>query len=72
MARIVDYSENLHEDHSDYPMVPEKTKIKTELLSPYSLENANKFDIKTGNINKLVLNLTPNNNYMVHYRNLKY
>ena len=65
------YPENLHEEHSDYPMAPEKIKIKTEWLSPYSLENANKFDIKTGNINKLAPDLIPKNNYVVHYRNLK-
>ena len=68
----LDYPENLHEEHSDYPMAPEKIKIKTEWLSPYSLENANKFDIKTGNINKLAPNLMPKNNYVAHYRNLKY
>ena len=65
------YPEHLLEEHSDYPMAPEKIKIKTEWLSPYSLENANKFDIKTGNINKLAPDLIPKNNYVVHYRNLK-
>ena len=68
----LDYPENLHEEHSDYLMAPERIKIKTERLSPYSLENAHKLDIKTGNINKLVPNLIPKNNYLVHYRNLKY
>ena len=68
----LDYPENLHEEHSDYLMAPDRIKIKTERLSPYSLENAHKLDIKTGNINKLVPNLMPKNNYVVHYRNLKY
>ena len=27
----LDYPENLHEDHSDFPMVPEKVKIITIL-----------------------------------------
>ena len=53
-------------------MAPEKIRIKTEWLSPQSLENANKFDIKTENINKLAPNLMSKNNYVVHYRNLKY
>ena len=53
----LDYPENLHEEHGDYPMAPEKIKIKTEWLSPYSLENANKFDIITANINTLAPNL---------------
>ena len=68
----LDYPENLHEEHGDYPMAPEKIKIKTEWLSPYSSENANKFDIKTGNINNLVPNLMPKKNYVIHQINLKY
>ena len=64
--------ENLHDSHKDYSVAPEKIKIKEEWLSPYFLENPNKFDIKTGSINKLAPNLMPKNNYVVHYRNLKY
>ena len=67
-----DYPKKLHDSHKDYPMAPEKSKIKEEWLSPYSLENANKFDIKAGGINKLVPNLMSKNNYVVHYRNVKY
>ena len=67
-----DYPKKLHDSHKDYPMAPEKSKIKEEWLSPYSLENANKFDIKAGGINKLVPNLMSKKNYVVHYRNVKY
>ena len=38
-------------------MAPEKIKIKDEMLSPYCLEIKNKYDIKSGGINKLVPNL---------------
>ena len=31
----LDYPEILHEDHNDYPMAPEKIKIKEEWLLPY-------------------------------------
>ena len=31
----LDYPEILHDDHNDYPMAPEKIKIKEEWLSPY-------------------------------------
>ena len=47
----------MHNIHKDHPMVPEKIKIKEEWLSPCSLENANKFNIKTGGIHKLAPNL---------------
>ena len=68
----MDYPENLHIDHSDYPLATEKIKIKKEWLSPYSSKNANEFDIKTGIINKLTPNVMPKNNYIAHYRTLKY
>ena len=36
------------------------------------LEIKNKHDIKSGDINKLIPNLLPKKNCVVHYRNLKY
>ena len=68
----LDYPENLHEDHSDFPMAPAKIKIKEEMLSPYCLEIKEENNIKVGVSNKLIPNLIPKNNYIVHYRNLKY
>ena len=68
----LDYPENLHDSHTDYPLAPEKLKIKDELLSPDCLEIKNKSDIKTGGINKLTPNLMSKKSYVVHYRKLKY
>ena len=53
----LDYPEELLDSHKGFPMAPEKIKVEEEMLSPYSQENAKKFDIKTGTINKLVPNL---------------
>ena len=68
----LDYPEKLHDIHNDYSLAPEKIKIKEEMLSPYSLEIKKENDIKVGDIDKLVPNLLPKKNYVVHYRNLKY
>ena len=68
----LDYPEYLYDSHKDYPMAPEKIKIKEELLSPYCLKNSKNFDIKTGGTNKLAPNLMSKKNYVVRYRNLKY
>ena len=61
----LDYPDNLHDSHKDYPMALEKVKIKDEWLSPYCSEIKNKHDIKTGNINKLTPNLIPKKNMLL-------
>ena len=53
-------------------MAPEEIKIKDEMLLLCQLEIKNKHDIKSGDINKLIPNLLPKKNCVVHYRNLKY
>ena len=68
----LDYPEELHDSHKDFPMAPEKIEVKEEMLSLYSRQNAKKFDIKTGIINKLVPNLMTKEKYVMHYRNLQY
>ena len=68
----LDYPKNLHEDHSDFPMAPEKAKIKEEWLSPYCLEIKEENNIKVGVCNKFTPNLMSKYNYVVHYRNLSH
>ena len=53
-------------------MAPEKIRIEDEMLSPFCSKIKKKYTIKTGGINKLVPNLIPKKNYVVHYRNLQY
>ena len=53
-------------------MASEKVKIKEELLSPYCLEIKKNMILKVGVVNKLIPNLMPRKNYVVHYGNLKY
>ena len=42
------------------------------MLSPYCVEIKKKHDTKSGGINKLAPNLMTKENYVVHYRTLKY
>ena len=59
----LDYPESKHDYHNDYPQAPEKIKILEEMLSPYCSEIKNEYDIKTGDINKLVTNLMSKKNF---------
>ena len=67
----LEYPQELHDIHNDYPLAPEKIKIPKEWLSDYSLEIANAHNITTGTVKKLVPNLMNKNNYVIHYRNLQ-
>ena len=58
----LEYPKELHLEHSDYPLAPEKINIQKEWLSDYSLEIANEHNITTGSIKKLVTNLMNKNN----------
>ena len=42
----LDYPEELHDIHNDYPMAPEKIKRKNDMLSPYCSEIKRKYDLK--------------------------
>ena len=53
-------------------MAPEKIKVSEEMLSSFQLKINNKYDIKVGVTNKLIPNLLPEKNYVIHYRNLEY
>ena len=67
----LEYLENLHDSHSDYPSAPEKLKISSNMLSKYCSDIANKYGIKVGGVNKLVPKLRDKIKYVVHYRNLQ-
>ena len=64
------YSNELHELGNDYPLVPEKLAISSDMLSKYCKKIADKYEIKVVDIKKLIPNLGNKTNYVVHYRNL--
>ena len=47
----VEYLNELHELHNDYPLAPEKLQISHHMLSNYCISIANKYDIKIAGVN---------------------
>ena len=67
----LEYPEELHDLHNDYPLGSEKVKVTQEMLSPYCREIAAKFKISTGLVHKLIPRLSEKKKYVLHYRNLQ-
>ena len=65
------YPDELHELHNDYPLAPEKLEINYDMLSKYCSNIANKYDIKIGGVNKLVPNLRNRRKYVLHFKNIQ-
>ena len=55
--------------HNDYPLDSEKPVVSSDMLSKYCKKIADKYEIKVGDVRKLILNLVNKTNYVVHYRN---
>ena len=72
MQDIVDlkYPNELHDLHNDFPLAPEKRAVTNDMLSKYCKEIADKYDIKVGDVKKLIPNLSNKTKYVLHYRNL--
>ena len=67
----LEYPEELHYLHNDYPLAPEKLSIPYDMLSDNCKKIADKYEIKVGDVKKLIPNLGDKTNYVVHYRNLQ-
>ena len=65
------YLDELHELHNDYPLASEKLENSQNMLSKYCSNIANEFGIKIGSVNKLVPNLCNESKYVLHYKNLQ-
>ncbi|KAK6998843.1 hypothetical protein BgiMline_008450 [Biomphalaria glabrata] len=67
----LEYPEELHDQHNDFPLAPEKINLTKEMLSPYCKTLLDKFHLKEPGGDKLIPNLMNKEKYVVHYRTLK-
>ena len=63
----LEYPEELHVLHNDYPLAPEKLAISYDMLSDYCRKIADEFEIKVGDVKKLIPNLGHKTNYVLHH-----
>ena len=57
--------------HNDYPLAPEKLAVSSNMLSKYCKKIADEYEIKVGDVKKLIPNLGNKTKYVLHYRNLQ-
>ena len=56
---------------NDYSLAPKKITVTNDILSNYCKSIADKYDIKVGDVKKLIPNLGNKTKYVVHYRNIQ-
>ena len=67
----LEYPQELHDIHNDYPVTPEKVKVSNNMLSAYCKKIAEKYNISIGLVSKLVPILRDKKEYVLHYHNLQ-
>ena len=68
----LEYCEELHDSHNDYPFCPEKIEAGYDMLSKYYKDIADCYGTKVGGVKKLIPNLGDKAKYGVHYKNLQH
>ena len=65
----LEHPDELHVLHNDYPLAPKKPAIPQ--LLDYCKETADEYEIKVGDVKKLIPNLGKKTNYVFCYKNLQ-
>ena len=68
---VLEYPEELPKLHNDFPLAPEKIAVSSDMLSKYCKKIADKYEIKVGDVKKLITNLGNKTSYVDRYRNLQ-
>ncbi|GET56481.1 uncharacterized protein LOC114537920 [Rhizophagus irregularis DAOM 181602=DAOM 197198] len=68
----LEYPQAFHSQHTDYPLAPERMKVKKEWLSKKQQEIIARSGQRYTPTDKLIPNLFDKDEYVVHYRNLQY
>ena len=68
----LEYPEELHDLHNDYPLAPERKLVSSEMLSPYAKGLQAKLGIGDDSVAKLVPNLQNKYGYVADIRNIEY
>ena len=66
----LEYPNELHEFHNDYPLAPKKLVVSNNMLSVYCKKIADEYAIKVSNVKKLIPNLGNKTKYVIHYKKL--
>ena len=58
--------------HNDYPLAPEKLAILYDMLSDYCKKIADEYEIKVGDVKKLIPNLGSETHYVLYYKVIQF
>ena len=67
----LEYPQELHDLHNDYPVASEKVKVSNDMLSGYCKKIAEKYKVSIGLVSELISTLRDKKEYVLHYRNLQ-
>ena len=62
----LEYPQELHNLHNDYPVAPEKLNVSNNILSGYCKKIAEKYNISISLVRKLIPTLKDKKEYVLH------